>query len=192
MKRLCIILAVVIIEVVFVGCKENAHKNNVLSGVLDGKEPFIDESGNLVYLKDYRIKADENATIIPERYASVDFDGDGTSELVLYSSSDYGVYLVFHIDGKDDRKVFGFELSERSLINLKKDGTFVQSGGAGLNGWCNLEFKDSTYVVRENAYEDIANNEYRLFGVTVNEDAVNDYIAEFDEKPDINWVTIAQ
>ena len=186
MKRFLIVLTVFVVVIAFAGCKnENKHKGaSFLSGILENWEAFIDEEGNSVYLKDYTVKANKNMKFTPQKYAAVDFDGDNADESVLYGSPDYGVYLVFR---NVDKKIYCFEFTEREFINLKTDGTFIQSSGADINSFVNLEFSGSTYSIKEAAYKDGLNNEYRLFGSAAAKESVNAYISDFDKKHNVTW-----
>lgn len=160
---------------------------DLMSDLLNNKRPFTDESGNSVYLKDYKVKANIDVRIIPRKYAQVDFDNDGTDESVLYASPDYGLYLVFHIVGKN---VYGFEFGEREIISLKGDGTFIVSGGAGINCWSGLEFSGTTCRIREEVYKNDIDGEYRLYGKSATAEDVNDYVSEFKKKTDAVWTVI--
>ncbi len=166
----------------------------LLLSVLNNENAFIDETGKSVYLKNYKIFSDHGAmpgaATIPQKYALVDFDNDGTDELVVYVTPDFGAYLVFHI--YNDR-VYGFEFTARAITDLKKDGTFTGSSGAGNNMYVTLSFKDHKYELYELAYRyDMPENKiYRLNGRDVTAEDFAVFYEEFKNKPEIDWVKIA-
>jgi len=157
-------------------------ESDMLLDVLNNEKPFINESGETVYLKGH--KPFDLANAIPERYALVDFDADGEKELVIYIKSDVGAYTVFHIYND---KVYGFDFMEREMIFLKEDGTFVQSSGAGVNSFVTLRFEKDKCNTVEQAYLDDTEYVYRINGTSSTVEAVNEYSAEFYNKSDVIW-----
>ena len=125
----------------------SSRKTEMLLEVLNNERTFINESGETVYLKDY--KPFNSIAAIPDKYALVDLDGDLRDELVIHMDTSMGVYFVFH---SENNRVYGFELGERSLMCLKTDGMFLQSEGAGLNYLVTLQFEDGKCHTVEHAY----------------------------------------
>ena len=167
------------------------EKSELLIGVLRNETKFIDEDGNEVYLKDYKILSAFNyiypLNAVPEKYAWVDFDVDGQYELVVYAvgvSSDIGGYLVFHIE--NDR-VFGFEFLERGMIDLKEDGTYIKSAGAGINWFCSLRFTNSTYEETELAYKNDYEKEYKLDGKKATAEEAKAFCDDYEKKKGVSW-----
>jgi len=159
-----------------------SEKNDLLISVLKSETKYMDESGKEVYLKDYKIPGDSNT--FPEKHTWVDFDSDGQEELVVHVTWDYGPYLVFHIE--NDR-VLGFQFEERWMMNLKKDGTFRASEGAGLHFYYSLKFENSTYETRELAYIDDVLKEFRLNGENATEEEAASFYNDFCKKKDVRW-----
>ncbi|MGN0493438.1 MAG: hypothetical protein ACI4F7_07300 [Acutalibacteraceae bacterium] len=161
MRKVAVVLSVLLILMgVFAGCNSKASSEDILLSVLNSETDFIDENGNSVKLKDYKLDGTE-LTAVPEKYAFVDFDGDGANELAVHVTPDYGAYIVLHLYGG---RVYGFEFNEREMIDLKQDGTFVQSSGAGFNGIAEIKFNGDKYVLTETAFADDYEGVYRLEG----------------------------
>ena len=181
-----IILVAIIASVVIAACfltnPISSNKTQMLLDVLNNERTFINESGDTVYLKNHRPFNLIDA--VPEKYALVDLDGDSKEELVIHTTQKFGAYTVFHIYNK---MVYGYDFSERGLIDLKEDGTFVESSGAGLNRYVALRFVKDKYDIIEQAYADDMNKQYRINGVSSTVEIVNEYIDEFYNKPDASW-----
>ncbi len=176
------IIASVVAAVCFLTDPIALNKTDVLLDVLNNERPFINESGESVYFKNH--KPFDLIDVVPEKYARVDFDGDGKEELIAHITPNVGAYTVFHIY---NNKVYGFDFWDRELIGLKADGRFVQSGGAGLNRFVTLRFKKDKYEIIEQAYADDMKKHYRINGVSSSVEFVNKYIDEFYNKPDASW-----
>ncbi len=181
-----LVLTAIVLSVVVAVCfltNPASSNNKALLSVLNNEKSFINESGEEVYLKDYKVE--NSAYVAPEKYALLDLDGDKKDELVLYDNSDYGAYIVFHIF---EDKVYAFNFGERHLMFLKEDGTFIQSGGAGLHKYATLSFKNNTYIINEEAYIDDTNNEYRINGVSSTQEKAKEYEHNFHEnKRGVSW-----
>ena len=117
-----------------------------LTDILNNKIPFTDESGGSVYLKNYRSEKYPDLQIAPEKYAIIDLDNDAANELVLYASPNFGLYLVFH---EYNGVIYSFEFAERAMIDLKQDGSFIQSSGAAINSYVTLKFSKDKYTIKE-------------------------------------------
>ncbi len=181
-----IVLIAVVVSVVAAVCfltnPISSSKTEMLLGVLNNERTFINESGESVYFKNH--KPFDLIDAVPEKYALVDFDGDGKEELIAHITPNVGAYTVFHIY---NNKVYGFDFWERELIGLKADGRFVQSGGAGINRFVALRFEKDKYTIIEQAYQDDVANEFRLNGENTTVETVTDFMDEFYNKPDVRW-----
>ena len=170
------------------------ERSEQLQGVLRNETKFIDEDGKEIYLKGYKnVDSINQWNAVYQKHTWVDFDSDGKSELVvyvMYSGTQIGEYLVFHVE---NNKVYCFEFGERGMQELKEDGTFIQSSGAGHNGWFSLRFKGSTYETLELAYKDISSTiegirkEFRIDGKQVTEEEIDAFFAGFSIKKPAAW-----
>lgn len=160
-----------------------------LKSVLDGKSTFINENGDSVYLKDYKISQVDDLTFDAEKYTVLDFDSDGTDELLVYGSSDFGIYILLRVY---DGKVYGYEFGERSLINVKQNGTFFQSEEAGINHFVCLVFDSNGYLLNELAYGNDYDGIYRVAGADVSADEYMVFYDNWNKKPGVDWINIAE
>ena len=198
---LCLFTAIILFVFSFSACgqknatnssdQNSANKTSSaalkLTDVLNDKAEFLTEDGKAVLLKDYRIKDLPDIQLTPQKYAMVDFDGDGTDELVMHTASGGGYYLVFR---QYDGKIYVFPFGERAMINLKTDGSFIESSSATINAYCTLAFEGTDCKVTEKAYADDAANTYRLDGKKSTKSAVDDFINSFNKKTDVTWTDI--
>ena len=175
-------------SIVLGGCINRVSTDDLLVDVLNNKHTFIDESNQQIYLKDYKFRENKDIEIMPKKYALIDFDKDGTNELVVYVSQNYGAYMIFHMH---DEKIYGFEFLERAMIDLKTDGVFVQSDGAGINAYSRLSFNKNKYQVSEDAYSNEMDNIYRVNGEKSTREQVNAYTQSFDKKESVAWKQIS-
>ena len=155
-----------------------------LTDILNNKISFTAESGKSVYLKNYRSEKYPDLQITPEKYAIIDLDNDGVNELVLYASPNFGLYLVFH---EYNGVIYSFEFVERAMINLKQDGSFIQSSGAEINSYVVLEFDKNTYKIIEEAYHDDFSQTYRINGKECSLKDINIYETSFKNKASVEW-----
>ncbi len=191
MKKTALFLILIITMLSVCACgkntgtvKESDTAKYELTGILDNKISFTDESGKSVYLKNYRSEKYPDLQITPEKYAIIDLDNDGTNELVLYASPDFGLYLVFH---EYNGVIYSFEFVERAMIDLKQDGSFIQSSGAEINSYSVLKFDKNTYKIIEEAYCDDDSQTYRIDGKECSLNDINNYITSFNNKTSVEW-----
>lgn len=181
MKK-CIVLLLTVITLILSGCKEYQLR---AEDILNNEKQVVNEVGSSVYLREYSSPyLYEKVDIHPEKYALLDLDGDKSMEMVLHVPN-IGIYIIFHSDG---REIYAFEFVERGLIDLKKDGSFIQSSGAGINWWVTLKFKGNEYEIIEKAYKNDMDNEYRLNGEKATSEKVNNYKQEFERKDSVSWI----
>lgn len=160
----------------------------LLLSVLKDETEFIDEAGGRVYLKDHKLFAKLGVTqdiaAVPETYTLVDFDGDGTNELVVYVTPELGAYLVFRVY---EGQVYGYEFDVRSMTGLNKDGSFVQSEGAGVNYYVTMCFEGTAYKIFEQAYYNSVDGEYRIGGKYATADQAFEFMQDFSYRVDASW-----
>lgn len=154
----------------------------LLMDVMENKKKLIDEEKQEIYLKELKIV--ENQTAEVEKYAYVDMDNDGVEELVIYTTSDYGAYVILHYENE---KVYGYKIGVRSLENLKKDGSFMGSSGANSTEYLRMSFDKNTYTLKTEAIYDSTNKEYEINDETVTKKEIEKYANDWDKKEDIVW-----
>lgn len=160
--------------------------------VLNSEAPFISEDGKSVLLKNYSYGtngATEVYYAIPQEYAVVDLDGDSTNEVIADITQEQLYYIVFH---KYNNNIYGFLIGRRSLQDLKKDGSFSSSGGAGLAVYSRMEFNKNTYKVIDTAYSDDYDSIYKIDGKEVTKEAIDKYKSEWDLKEDAHFTRFSK
>ena len=181
-----------------VGSEENTYKSTLL-----GKSDFIctDLGNERINISGIgrAVTDDDSITVSSTRFASVDVDGDGENEVVLWlqinNASDYGFEILHNINGE----IYGYTLQYRTFMNLKKDGTFLFSGGAADSGIGKLSFSETGYSVNTQVYSQSgydSNNEltiqYFINDESCSEDEFNESLGEQDQKPDVEWVDMSE
>ena len=159
-----------------------------IQNVLSSKAPFITSEGESYLLSDYKLGGVD--PVVPKKYAFVDLNGDGTEELVAYTDSNGGTYLVFHTYYE---LVYGFVFQEREMVDLKCDGTFMRSESAGINTFCRLSFAPNGFAgchgtLSVVAFWDDIHQAYRLNGDPATADQVSVFVEEFAKKQAVTWL----
>ena len=188
-RNILLMVTLVCFSLLVIGCS-SYRSDKILSRVLNNKTTFITESGKTTYLKEYKIGEGTLSTPFdadPSKYVFVDMDGDRKNELVINISNDYGYYLVLHYNGKN---VYGFEFTVRSLMSLKTDGSFMQSGGAASSSYCKISFDDDGYTIIDEAIKDSTMGKFELNGENASTEALNEFINDWNLKTNVIWTDI--
>ena len=132
----------------------------IYSKVLENKLKFAGFK-EAIYWKDYHM-----FNYSPEKiYLTViDLDADGMPEVVLGFQP--GILLILHYE---NGSVFGFERGIREMNELKKDGTFYWSGGAGYHGYGKMLFSEGKCETINLAVLDFKSPEDALYRINNNE-----------------------
>lgn len=184
MKKLISILLVLITIFSVSACGKDTSNTDLML-ILENKQQFTTEDGEEVYLKDYKYGEEYYAT--PNKYTSVDFDGDGVNELVVDISVNGGIYLVFH---SDSAKTYGFLFYARELQCIKTDGSFMQSGGATVVCYCSMTFSGDTYEITETAVSDDYTGKLEIDGKECSVEEITAYAKNWQLKEDAEWIEI--
>lgn len=170
--------------------QEEQSVADILLSVLNNEQMFITEISDVVLLKDYVIGKGhvlDYVPVTPTEYAFVDFDGDGTEELVVNISQIYGAYLILRVDEVD---VYGYEIGNRGMQALKKDGSFRGSNGAASHFYLRLFFEDNKIVVIETAVNDIYEGVYEIEGKACTAEEAEAYVLKWDQKDEVDWIEV--
>lgn len=164
------------------GCSQQKEPTPI--DILNNNAAFVDQSGNSIYLKDYR-STNFSETPVITKYALVDLNNDGLQEMVAYASQDYGFYIIFY---KQKESFYSFEMTEREMVDLKQDGTFMQSESALISKYMQLSFDSDPPITIEKAYKNDIDNIYRIDDSDVTYDEFNNYENSFIDKVSVDWI----
>ncbi len=113
--------------------------------ILNNKMTYIDESNRYLSLEDYMSEAKNSTGVY--KYAIVDFDSDGTDEVVVDVLPGFGKYVLFHFYNYE---IYGFEFSYTEMIDLFVDGSFRRLySGSMESKYFNLKFEGTSYQLEE-------------------------------------------
>ena len=149
---------------------------------MTNKQKFVDENNNEIYLKDFKIVDNQTAEV--DKYTLVDLNKDGIKELVIYTTSDYGAYIILHYE---DNKIYGYMIGVRSLETLKTDGSFIGSSGANSNEYSTITFNKNSYTIHTEAVYDETNKVYKIDNADVSQNEAKDYVENWNKKEDVTW-----
>ena len=189
-KALCLIF---VLTFLLVGCNNQKVKSSdtirkELLNVIENKTSFLDANNQEVLLKDYQIPECVDYVFSPLEYALVDFDGDKTEELVILDARK-NFYQILRYD-KSTNKFYGYTMNIRSLIDLKTDGTFMQSSGAGINSISKLNFENGEIVFTELALKNDYDKEYKINQKNAKPEDVKSFFDEWTALPTVSWTGI--
>lgn len=154
---------------------KEVDNEELLNGIIKNETMFLYNS-NLIKLSEYKI---QDKYIDYSEYIKIDLDNDSIKELVLNTTSDYGVYLIFHIDGEN---IYSYEINNRSFIDLKTDGSFSGSNGASSMEYLTLRFNKSELVIKEECISDDMSGKYEINNKTVSKNEVIAFINNWNKK----------
>lgn len=157
----------------------------MLREVLANERTLITGDGQAMYLKDYPIH--EALKAEPCEYTLVDLDGDGQTEAAVNLSRQVGVYLVLREYGQ---KVFGYPFTIRAFLDLKTDGSFVGSGGAGTHYYKRMTFEKEQCIVHTEAVNDVMGGVYEINGQPVSSEEADEFAKKHSEKEDVQWYSM--
>ena len=189
MKKRLLCCVAVVLALLLIGCNKKtvSDSDQLLLLTLHNSEPFINEQKETVLLKDYKIGDNNNIAIAPEKYAFIDFDKDGTNELIVSASADHGTYIIFRCN---DQKVYGYVFDARALTDIKEDGTFMQSEGAGINTYAKLSFDENGYIITEEATVNTPEGIYKIGEETVTGERIQTFADQWNAKNNIYWKNV--
>lgn len=173
------------------GAAPQSALSQAFEKVLLNESPFLYTDQNRgepdqksVFLSE--LTEEDKTTMAPAQFAVVDMDGDGAPE-VVYQRSDYGGFVVLrHREGG----IYGYEVSYRGLMQLKKDGSYTASSGATENSLGKMRFlgdfcdQDVKLYSTGQVYE-----QYYLRDAPIEKDAFDQLWRAHEELPDVDWHT---
>ncbi len=174
--------------------KQNNRVRETLIKVLKNEQTFtvkslLSNETTEETLTKYHFSTSSDAyyAFVPSNYTFVDLNSDDIEELVIISATlDY--YLILRYENS---KVYGYNVKARSIIDLKTDGSFMTSSGAGDNSISNFSFFNSTFEINDLAYANDSDNKYLLDGKAVNKETVKKYFDDWNKNTTkVSWEKI--
>lgn len=165
--------------------------------VLQGRTSFFSTDANQslsINELGQAVGIDSSITVKPIKFAVIDLDGDNVQEIVLWLQVNENDSYGFEILRQQGGQIYGYALTYRAFMDLKKDGTFSFSSGAADSGFASISFTDKSYKIDEIAYSESsydANNEltvsYFVNGQAATEAEFLSAVEKQDGKESILW-----
>lgn len=161
-------------------------ENETFNAILIGEKSFIDfESGKDTTIFTLpSINDNYQALSVPERYAAVDLDNNGTEELLVeYSIAGDTAILNF-----EKEKIVAYHISFRGRQEVKVDGSLHWSSSATESGVQKVSFGRKGMILTDTlVYSDEL---YALEGNKVSKEECENALKKEWEKEDIEWFSI--
>ena len=126
--------------------------HNLHAGAADFVDAYTKEAFNVSNLHPV-VTSDPSVVAEAETFTVIDFDADGVPEAVLQlGPNESNGFEILHV--KNDG-IYGYWTPYRAFRDLKEDGTFTFSSGAGNTGIGKLTFEDQTYEMEELAHSEV-------------------------------------
>ena len=119
---------------------------------LENQYPIlIDDAAEDITLSSYCEEESERLGFSVEitRYALLDMDGDSISECVVdfrFGENEQVMCLVLKYE---NGTIYATGFYYRQMYQLKSDGTFAASGGAGDSGWYRLAWENMSWITEQ-------------------------------------------
>lgn len=165
--------------------------------VLQGNTEFFstDANNNLnISQLNQAVSDDSNVTAIATKFAIVDLDNDGTSEVILWLTVNNDDYYGCTVLRYQNGVIYGYTLWYRSIMDLKANGTFSFSSGAADSGFGTVTFTENTYTINKITYIESSydsNNNMRVSYFVNRESATEDEflsaVNRQGEETDASW-----
>lgn len=173
------------------------NSNKMLKNVMLGKEQFYyctSNGSDALYVSDVTKLFDQEDTYMKIWEVTVtDLDDDGIDEAIIFvtgPAGDIGGKFIFH---QIDDSIYGYKTNYRTLLDLKKDGTYSFSDPTGLReaGIARITcFTKSEYVEEKIAYEIGTYKGWERFWINqknVSEEEYNELEKMQQKKENVIW-----
>ena len=165
-----------------------SETEKMLLDVMNSKAEFTAENGERTLLRNYEIPnilgtLAEGA----DAYTFVDLDQDGSKELAVRCTTDYGLYIILRYNAAD-ATVYGYSMVIRAFIEVKTDGRFLGSEGAAFNYISRAEFDGTKMVVIDLAYKNDLDGIYEIEGKAVAKEEMDAYWSAWEQVENCVWL----
>lgn len=166
------------------------EQHTVLLDVMNNEKAFIAENGSEMLFRNYKILGvAKDISIEAAEYTFIDLDGDGVDELAIKCTTDYGLYIILHLDN-DTEDIFGYSLGSRSFIDVKTDGTFMRSSGANINSISKMSFDKTNLKIKDIAVQNGSEGIYKIDNRSVTKLEVQKYFDCWSNLNNCTWLPI--
>lgn len=162
---------------------ENKNEDDLYFKVLNNKLSYVNENNEKTLFSEY-MKNFEGNTKTTVKYTLLDLDEDSKKEMVIWVETFDGFYLILN---NESGTIYGFEDVLRGMLQIKEDGTYSASGGAQSNAILKCKFNKTERIVETLAEEDYG--KYAINGKDVDNSEYSNYLEEFKNKKDVEFVT---
>lgn len=179
------------------GEASGSDRNEMFGAVLLGDSPFVYCSGGnteTMVVTDVPALFDGNDPFMKIwEFALVDLDGDGEDEVILFvagAAGDMGGKLILHQIGDE---VYGYATDNRTLVDLKTDGTYGYSDPTGVTEAgiaVSMDFSETGYTADKMTYATGTYDGWDTFVVnhqTGTEEEYLDALSRQDQKQNAEW-----
>lgn len=196
MKRIIVFLMCLCLNIL-TACASNGAPNSQVNSedisaklidVMNNRKEFVAENGSKVYLQDYQIPDTYDVIKLNvETYTFVDLDHDDINELVLNATTESKRYLILHYN-TNDSTIYGYSVGARSMIDIKTDGSFWGSGGAGINQILTLTFDQGKLNYKTIASRNDYNNIYQINNAPATEQEMREFLDQWNARESCKWI----
>ena len=172
-------------------------QSEILKDVLLGDSPFFycsDGNTETMLITDVPALFDENDPLMKVwEYSMVDLNGDGENEVILFVvgvAGDMGGKVILHQIGN---KVYGYTTDNRTLMDLKMDGSYSYSDPTGVTEVgiaAIVDFSEVEYTVDKITYATGTYKGWDTFVADqqpVTEEEYLDAVSVQDQKQNAEW-----
>lgn len=206
-KIILILVMTVLLVFICVGCRtghsnesgqtSGSGRNEIFKAVLLGNSPFVycsDGNAETMVITDIPTLFDADDPLIKIfEFSVVDLNGDGEDEVILFvagAAGDMGGKVIFHQIGDE---VYGYITDNRTLVDLKVDGTYSYSDptGSAEAGIAEVvDFSEAGYTTDKITYATGTYEGWDAFVADhqpVTEEEYLDVVALQDQKQNAGW-----
>lgn len=157
--------------------------------ILEGSAPFysVDAAAQVtVGQLNLTLVGNTEADVKLSAFSIVDLNGDGEDEVLIWLIVDtnhaFGYTVLHHIDDT----VYGYTVPYRSLVDLRRDGTFSFYRSANDRGSSRMSFRETGYTLEKISYRDGADT-YFVDGISATEAEFSLAVSQQSGKSRTSW-----
>lgn len=157
--------------------------------ILEGSAPFysVDAAAEItVEQLNLTLRGSTEADVKISAFSITDLNGDGEDEVLIWlivdTNHSYGYTILHHIDDT----VYGYTVPYRSLVDLKRDGTFSFYYGDKRRGSGSMSFTETKYELEKISYCD-GSDAYFVDGIDATEEEFSLAVTQQSKKSRASW-----